>query len=313
MRWNELKEVILACFVFLVASASAQGQPSAAGSSQGSAGTSGGAPPLAPDNRPTRVIRSDESEGKLSDEQAVAEEGGKPKGLTTKQDPLDPTEIEDVSYYHFGGILRGVVVPTFIQQIFVDYSSGQGSTGEPLNLGVGGYFNWRKNGLGVTLEVWHLGFYAKGYYKGKNDGESEWEFVESDLSVLFGSFLISWAVNVASWFAIDIGFGLGFGGVLGDLWRTEAWRDNATGRLNVCNGPGMPMSGDYCENSLELRSSAGRLDDARQRGGTYQRHKTEDPAQDSRNGPNPHYLGSGGVPPIFFWVDLPRIALRFKP
>jgi hypothetical protein len=117
---------------------------------------------------------------------------------------------------------------------------------------------------------------------------------------------------VTEWFAFDIGFGLGFGGMVGNLTRTEAYRATGTRELQACTGPGTPAASG-CESPLELRGSNGRLDDTRQRGGTYQELSTGDPTIDARNGPNPWYFGDGGVPPMFFWLDLPRIGVRFKP
>jgi hypothetical protein len=61
---------------------------------------------------------------------------------------------------------------------------------------------------------------------------------------------------------------------------------------------------------VEHPGSQGRLDDTRQRGGTYQ-----DPAINPTiaTGPNPFYFGDGGIPPMMAWLDLPRITARFTP
>jgi hypothetical protein len=247
----------------------------------------------------------------LSDEQAVYEE-------RTSEGPVpsetDPRERPNTDYFFLGAFARGVIVPTFIQGAFVQYEGGVGATGEPVNMGAGAQFTWRRNGFGVMAEVWYLGFGHAGYYHGLGAADTEFELVESNLGAVFGNFVFDWSIDVTDWFAFEIGFGLGFGGMVGNLYRTEAYRDSATGQLNRCRGPNSPpTAGGYCEGPVELRGSGGRLDDTRMRGGTYQR--TGDPTIDGlpNNGPNPWYFGDGGVPPMFFWLDLPRIGLRFKP
>ncbi len=247
----------------------------------------------------------------LSDEQAVYEE-------RTEDGPVvsdtDPTERADTDYFFAGGFARAVIVPNFILDIFVQTEQGVGSTGTPVNGGGGGFFTWRRNGFSVTAEVWYLGFGASTYFHGQGAADSEFEFVESTLGAIFGNFLFGWSFDVTNWFGFDLGFGLGFGGMVGNLYRTEAYRDTATRTLDACDGPNSPPSGGYCEGPLELRSAtSGRLDGTRSVGGTYQHASTGDPTIDGRNGPNPWYFGDGGVPPIFFWLDLPRIGLRFKP
>jgi hypothetical protein len=247
----------------------------------------------------------------LTDDQAVYEErtGGR-EALGPSE--TDPRERPDTDYFFLGAFARGVIVPTFVQGLFVQYSAGQRSTGEPVNMGAGGFFTWRRNGFGVTAEVWYLGFGTAGYYHGLGAADDEFEFIESSLGAVFGNFVFGWSIDVTDWFAFDIGFGLGFGGMVGSLYRTEAYRATGTQELQPCMGPGTPAASG-CEGSLELRGTGGRLDDTRQRGGTYQRFTTGDPTIDGRNGASPWYFGDGGVPPMFFWLDLPRIGLRFKP
>lgn len=257
----------------------------------------------------------------LTDDQAVYEERtGGAEALGPSE--TDPRERPDTDYFFLGAFARGVIVPTFIQGLLVEHSAGRGSSGDPVNMGAGGFFTWRRNGFGVTAEIWYLGFGASSYYHGLGAAENEWEFIESSLGAIFGNFVFGWSIDITEWFGFDIGFGLGFGGMVGNLYRTEAYRSSSGGELAPCAAPG-DQGGTYCEGSynpatgevvgLELRGSGGRLDDTRQRGGTYQHFQTGDPTIDGRNGPTPWYFGDGGVPPMFFWLDLPRIGVRFKP
>ncbi|MBN8615838.1 MAG: hypothetical protein J0L92_34915 [Deltaproteobacteria bacterium] len=247
----------------------------------------------------------------LNDDQAVYEERtGGDEAIGPSE--TDPRERPDTDYFFLGAFARGVIVPTFIQGLLVQYSAGQGSTGEPVNMGAGGFFTWRRNGFGVTAEVWYLGFGSTGYYHGLGAADDEYERIESNLGVVFGNFLFGWSIDITEWLGFDIGFGLGFGGMVGNIYRTEAYRQTGTQELAACTGPGTPAASG-CESSLELRGTGGRLDDTRQRGGTYQRFVSGDPTVDARNGANPWYFGDGGIPPMFFWLDLPRIGLRIKP
>ena len=245
----------------------------------------------------------------LNDDQAVTEE----RVGVEHTDEFDPIERPDTDYFFFGAFARGVIVPEFIQSIFVQTEAGQGSGGTPLNMGAGAYFNYRRNGFNITAEAWYLGFGTSAYYHGIGAADTEYEHIQSTMGAIFGSFLFGWSFDVTNWFAIDLGFGLGFGGLVGNLTRDEAYRDSSTRTLRTCSGPAMPATAEgYCEPGVEVRDAAGRIPDD-QAGGTYQSLRTGDPTIDGRNGPNPWYFGGGGVPPMFFWLDLPRVGIRIKP
>jgi hypothetical protein len=203
--------------------------------------------------------------------------------------PVDPHEREGDNLYHFGVFARGIFAPQFIQNLFVEGGSNA------LNAGVGAFFNYRRDGFNVIAEVWWAGFYQTGPYHGLGETELETEWVEAELSVGMVSFAFMWSVPIASWLAFEIGFGLGFGGVFGDMWRTEAYPDaTASAGWTPCVDENDGPSGaapDYCDDP----PPAGE--------GSY----------DRRNGTSQPYNFAGGVPPIWFWADLPRIALRIKP
>lgn len=248
---------------------------------------------------------TDEQNHELTDDQAVLEE----RVGVERVDELDPTERPDTDYFFFGAVARGVVVPEFITDLFVQTESGLGSSGTPINMGVGAYFNYRRNGFNITAEAWYLGFGTRAYYHGLGAADSEYEYIESNLGVVFGSFLFGWSFDITNWFAIDLGFGIGVGGMVGDMHRTEAHRGgDRSGQLRPCSGPNDSADGlGYCESGVELRDSNGRVTSTTSEGGTYQR------AGGPGNGPNPFYFGDGGVPPIFAWLDLPRVGIRIKP
>lgn len=239
------------------------------------------------------------SSTQLSDEQALLEEDST---VEQADDGIDPHEREGQNYYFVGALVRAQVLPSFPFEVGgVTFPNG---FDVPINGAFGAYFNYRKNGFNIQLEVFYQGMGWNGFLRGTNDLPGETEYIESQLGIIYGWFGFSWSIDIASWFAIEIGMGLGVGGVMGDLYRTEAYDAGGTGtNWEPCVGPGNPDSGDRCEPAVEMPGPDGRLDDTRTRGGTYQRI----------TGANPFYFGEGGVPPIFATIDLPRVSFRFKP
>jgi hypothetical protein len=206
--------------------------------------------------------------------------------------PFDPHERQGDERYYFGAFVRGIFVPQFIENIFVEGGANR------LNPGAGLFFNYRKDGFNILAEVWWASFYAQAPFHGINETDFETEWLESELSTVLVNFAFMWSIPIASFLAIELGFGLGFGGVFGNLWRTEAYPDASSSAgwspcADVGSAPANPGSGaDYCDADV---ASGGE--------GSYQR----------RDGVAEPYNFSGGVPPIWFWVDLPRVAVRINP
>ncbi|AKF08478.1 hypothetical protein [Sandaracinus amylolyticus] len=238
------------------------------------------------------------SDTQLSDEQALLEEQ---TTVERRDDGIDPHEEENRDYFFVGALARALVLPSYPFEVGgVAFPNGYDV---PVNGAVGAYFNYRRNGFNIQVEVFYQGMGWNGFLRGENDPIGETEYIESNLGVVYGWFGFSWSIPIADWFAIEIGLGLGVGGVVGDLYRTEAIDAAGSGsNWMPCPGPD-GATGDRCETPIEMPGSNGRLDNTRQRGGTYQ-HIT---------GANPFYFGEGGVPPIFATIDLPRVSFRFKP
>lgn len=250
----------------------------------------------------TASTTSTEPTGSLSDEQALLEEREAPPA---QRSGFEPGEVEGETYIFVGLLARAQIIPYYpfevASQIAYDYDT-------PVNGAGGVYFNYRRNGFNVLLEVYYQGMEWEGFVRSSGDPESETEYIRSRLGIVYGYVGFGWAFDLADWFAIELGFGLGLGGLIGDLYRQEAY--GGPGAWQACAGPDMPAgtaSGDYCEASVERPNPEnGRLDDGRVRGGTYGLGV-------GGTGPNPHYFGPGGVPPIFATIDLPRLSFRFKP
>lgn len=259
-----------------------------------------------------RTVSADHS---LDDDQATIEEDGEDEGEpTVADDGVNPRELPDHDYYFTGAFFRGVIIPGFMQDVFVHYEGGT-----PVNFGGGAFFGWRRNGFNVRAEVWYEGFGNVGYYRGRNDPDYELERVQSDLGVVFGSFLFGWTFQINEYFGIDLGFGLGLGGLTGNMWRQEAYRRGGGGPSGTpaeCTEPGA-AGGDatYCEGDGIPAEDRHTNHDTP--GPTYQRFCASNPSAPECLGssglPSPFYFGDGGVPPMFFWIDLPRIGVTIKP
>ena len=206
--------------------------------------------------------------------------------------PFDPHERTGDKLYHFGVFARGIFVPQYGQNFFV--AGGN----DALRPAAGAFFNFRQDNLNFMVEVWGASFFNTAPYHGINETDFETEWIESELSVLFVTLVMMYSLPITSWLAFEIGGGLGLGGVFGGLWRTEAYPDpSAAAGWTPCAHPGdpndpAPGGTRYCD---PPPSGGGE--------GSYQRFDGE---------PEP-YNFSGGVPPLWFWVEIPRIAIRIKP
>jgi hypothetical protein len=289
--------VTLLLSLTLVAPASAQTLEEEMAASEGDGASGGSGEPGGEVLGSGSSVVTVDSDHSLNDDQAELEEVAP---VETVDDGISPGERPDTDYFFLGAFMRALFVPDFIQGLFVSYEGGTAINGAG-----GAYFGWRRNGFNVIAEVWYAGFGHQGFYHGSGADDSEYESVQSNLGVVFGSFLFGWTIPVTEWLGIDIGFGLGFGGMTGNLTRTEAYRDRtvAGAPLRECADVGTPDA-TYCEGPREMANpTTGRLDDTRLEGGTYQR----------LTGTNPFYFGDGGVPPVFFWLDLPRIGVTIRP
>lgn len=220
--------------------------------------------------------------------------------------PVDAGEVDGLDpnrdrQYWFGALIRAQVIPDYLPAAFLDLSAGFDT---PVNGGGGAYFNYRRDDFNIQIEAFYQGYGWNGFVRGQNKPPTETEYIESQLGVVFGNLLFGWAFPVNEWFAVELNFGIGFGGMVGNLYRTEAWVDPA-GEWHPCVGFGNPAGGGFCDDlgQVERPGPGGRLDDTRVQGATLQRE----------TGANPFYFGDGGVPPMFVTLDLPRVAFRFMP
>ena len=229
----------------------------------------------------TETRRLDDEQAEIADEEVHE----------TFDDGTNPLELEDTDYFFLGAFGRGVVIPGFIQTLFVEGGI------DGFNPGVGLTFNWRRNNFNVIADVWWNNANAGGFFRANGDPVTDTERIDVNLQVIFINAQFLWSFPVVDWFAIELGFDIGVGIIYGDLVRSEAYADTpadaADGNFRTCTGPG-DGTGGYCEPAAP------------------------DPCYNSSGGHyncrEPNWATEGGDTPIVFpWVTLPHVALRFKP
>ncbi|MEZ4335777.1 MAG: hypothetical protein R3B82_04030 [Sandaracinaceae bacterium] len=227
----------------------------------------------------------EETPERLGDEQAeMADEEVREQ----YRDSTDPHEDDDTDYFFLGAFGRAVVIPGFIQTLFVDGGI------DGFNPGTGLTFNWRRNNFNIVANLWWNNAQGDGFFRASGDPRTDTEYIEVNLGVIFINAEFLWSFPVTDWFAIEAGFDLGFGFIYGELIRTEATESSpGSGDWSACTGPGGGTAG-YCE------------------------PQAPDPCYD-RNGGHyncvePNWFTDGGDTPFIFpWVGVPHLAVRFKP
>lgn len=144
---------------------------------------------------------------------------------------------------------RGMVAPKFLINMFgVDGGRSvwlNGFGGE-----VGGYFGNGGNGFTLMGGVWHMGYgLEETPFKGRNDDNSAWEIVESQLGVTYITVDTMLDRRIVDKLSFQVGGSFGLGIVSGDLFRNEAYVDNVNPdlpaekdwpNLSKCAGPASP-------------------------------------------------------------------------
>jgi hypothetical protein len=197
----------------------------------------------------------------------------------TKEDPTK-------TYRYVGARYRHVVVPQFVLNLFAD---GGALSHVPV---AGLEFGTRRDHVEYIFSVSYAD-YSTGdlMFKGKSEPDISYEKVNSDLGVIFAKMEILYEIPLDknSHFAFLIGGGVGIGGVVGDLYRSQAYPvtgsdPNVPSQWGRCSSSGVPDVA-YCS-------------DNNQHFGKY----TE-----------PSWASGGSKPFIFPWIALPQASFRYKP
>ena len=218
-------------------------------------------------------------------ETAAAKEPGKDSALVADAEAgSSPVELPGQTYYGVGLRYRAIIVPKFMMNLF-----GDGGRTVLAN-GLGPEFTIRKNAFEYEFSAMFTSYAMDPTpFKAKSDGADAWEIVESKIKVLFLTADFNWSQDFAPEFALDYGFGAGFGLVWGDLKRTQAYPGTGA-NLNTgegflpCAGKGDARGGNYCG-----------FDNDHYSGYT-----------------EPSWANGGSKPVIFPWLAL-QTGVRWKP
>jgi hypothetical protein len=203
----------------------------------------------------------------------AAEEQGEPAAASGK-----PPQ------WFVGPYIEGVVVPEFMLNIFL------AETPTVFNASFGATVTHRNaDGFSWVLGIGYASYGFAGPFRAEGDPEEDTEFLDSSLGLLHVRGMLLWSVPIGSQFAFEYGVGLEFGAVLGQMTRTEAYKD-ANGEYQPCPGWRNPPDPVFCEPTLS--------------GGDTDAYDAE----------GAHYgVVEKRVPPVAAAVMLPALALRYAP
>jgi hypothetical protein len=215
------------------------------------------------------------------------EKDEKPAAAEKESGIWDTYEDPKKAYRYVGLRFRDAIIPKAILNIF-------GSGGANVNVPMGGIeFGTRRDNLELVFSVSYADYSKDNMlFKGKNEPDQVYERIQSDLSVVYGKIEILYNIPLdsKSRFNLQIGGGVGIGGVIGDLYRRQVYPGQQGAdpgdptQWNDCNGPDSPANG-YCNSDNNHF-------------GDY----TE-----------PSWANGGSKPFIFPWIALPQVSFRYKP
>jgi hypothetical protein len=193
-----------------------------------------------------------------------------------------PVELPGKTYLFVGARYRAIIVPKFMMNLF-------GDGGKTLVVhGVGPELAIRKNAFEYNLSIWYAGYGMDDTpFKSKDDTETAWELVNSELKTIFLTADFLWSQDFSPELSLNYGLAGGFGIVFGDLYRVQAKpgspaADGNTGEGFVrCSFKG---ENDYCDTSNDHYSDF----------------------------PEKSWTDGGSKPILFPWLVL-QTGLRYKP
>lgn len=212
---------------------------------------------------------------------------------------LDPRENPNQSYYFVGLRFRDVIVPKFIFNIFAD----GGGTVNVFTFGP--EFTSRRNGIEYDIALSYADYSMKPFlFKGKNETNDAYEIVSSDLKIFYATIDLLYDIPViddTGRFSVLVGGGLGLGGVVGNLYRVQAYPSDPS-RLN---------SEDVSQWNKCTGGSATPVDPGT--GNTYCDPANGHFTTNGKDYSEASWANGGWLPFIFPWISLPQVSFRYKP
>jgi hypothetical protein len=218
------------------------------------------------------------------------------------EDPYDPREDPLQSYYFIGLRFRDVVVPKFMLNIFAD----GGSTVNVFTFGP--EFTSRKGGIEYDIGLSYADYSMDEFlFKGKGEGHDSWEIVSSDMKVFYVNIDLLYEVwkHPSGQFSLLIGGGVGLGGVIGNLYRTQAYPNDSNNP-----NPDDLQTWDKCTGPTPGVNIAPGTDNSYCDASNVHYY---DPNRDPDDFSEPSWANGGAKPFIFPWLAIPQISFRYKP
>jgi hypothetical protein len=184
----------------------------------------------------------------------------------------------------FGAYLQGAFVPSFMLKLFLDDAPTVS------NMGFGVTATHRnKDGMSFVIGLGYAPYSFAGPFRIAGDPDTDTEWLDSSLALLHLRGQMLWSTDIVdNMLSFEYGVGLDVGIVLGELKRTEAFRDPA-GTFQPCAGP-VPGSA-FCDQPQAF----GRATDAYDAYGAH------------------YNVVEERVPPVALIPMLPALALRYTP
>jgi hypothetical protein len=183
-----------------------------------------------------------------------------------------------------GPYVEGIVVPSFLLNIFLAESP------TVFNASFGATITHRNaDGFSWVLGLGYAGYGFDGPFRAKGDPEQDTEYLESSIGLLNVRGMLLWSTNLSKQLAFEYGVGIQLGVVLGELIRTEAYKD-ASGNYHACVQQLVPDL-VYCEPTLPPGIATNKYN--------------EDGAH--------YHVKEERVPPVAAALMIPALALRYQP
>lgn len=242
-----------------------------------------------------------EAAEKEAAEKATKEKAEKEAAEKAEKEKYDPFE-DPLKRYNFIGLrFRDAIVPKFLINAFG--ASGGGNVNVPM---VGPEFSSRRDRLELDVALMFADFTMNPtLFKGKSEPDTAYEMVASGIRQVMLTLDVLYEIPIekdgdrTGRFSFLIGGGIGFGFVMGPLYRSQVYplKPGASGddpsQWGLCRGTGNPNP-MYCENPNSHFSPSGKIDG----NGSY--------AEAS-------WAGGGSKPILFPWLALPQLSFRYKP
>lgn len=197
--------------------------------------------------------------------------------------------------WFFGGQFRHHWVPSGVQSIFMDMAPNIKGNGY-------GVIASRRNvdGFSLTFGLAWADYAFEGFFREKGDDLGETEFVRSDMSFWHVTSSFMWSTEFLDILAIEYGFGVDLGLVLGDINRTEAYRDPVNGWQTCADKDDRPELTDRGDQYCDEPQSGGATDPSDKHGAHYNVNVGK-------------ISGGGGIPDLFLAPAIPQLAIRIMP